>query len=333
MLAGWPQRTKSYSNRYSHRAAALCYKKFTGEFCTPDNMLGDDDLALDDDGVDLAANSDLSRVMSVELNRWTKGEVETFLKTEFDIRRCSPVLVKFVHNKTGGIPAMCKALVRDHHLVFVKNGGHLDCSTIERLGDLALGFKETDINFPVPASIQSYFTKMMDSLNAFENSQFILITLKTATLICVGQEFQSLAFALDTLRACHPLYAQEEDDAWFNDEFDEAIEILCAEGFIREGEFEEQRPHFPRSGRSRNLNREDSAAGGASQHTKPSFYVFCSGFARDVIYNVMLFKQRSELHKQVTAVLAQYEDLMEDANLTVDQELRNALWRHSTLQL
>eukprot|EP01084_Bolivina_argentea_P106163 190063_1 len=157
----------------------MCYKTFRSEYC----LANDYNVITMNDSL-LSHHHDHGAI-TVELPRWTKAEVEEFLRIEFDIKRCSPLLVKFVHNKTGGIPAMCKALVRDHHLVFVKNGGNLDCSAIERLGDLALGFKITDINFAIPASIQSYFGKMLDSLNDYANSQFILITLKTATLICV----------------------------------------------------------------------------------------------------------------------------------------------------
>ena len=334
MIAGWPQRNKSYSNRYSHRDAAMCYQTFREEYCELDEtvILGGNEMrqsALYDN--EKLYNSDTDKAITVELPRWTKSEVEEFLKIEFDIKRCSPMLVKFVHNKTGGIPAMCKALVRDHHLVFVKNGGQLDCSSVEKLGDLALGFKETDIHFPIPASIQSYFAKMMDSLNDYNNSQFILITLKTASLICIGQEFQSLAFALDTLRACHPLFNNSDD--YFNDEFDEAIDILVFEGFIREGSFEEERPQFfrPNAAVQKNFYYQGSHhERSKTLHQRPSFYVFCSGFARDVIYNVMLFKQRSELHKQVSEVLKKYDELLSQSNMA-NSEVRNSLRRHETL--
>merc|ERR1719204_1941709 len=33
LLAGWPQRNKSFSDRYSHRDAAKCYKNFIAKFC------------------------------------------------------------------------------------------------------------------------------------------------------------------------------------------------------------------------------------------------------------------------------------------------------------
>eukprot|EP01083_Nonionella_stella_P298146 1012258_1 len=153
MVTGWPQRNKSYSNRYSHRDAALCYKTFREEYCRKNvinltgngiNIINGSTHLYSESSKDeliratvAGINNNNNGAITVKLPRWTKQEVEEFLKVEFDIKRCSPMLVKFVHNKGGGIPAMCKALVRDHHLVFVKNGGNLDCSTIERLGDLA----------------------------------------------------------------------------------------------------------------------------------------------------------------------------------------------------
>ncbi|ETO23986.1 hypothetical protein RFI_13174, partial [Reticulomyxa filosa] len=262
LLAGWPQDTISYSNRFSHMDAAGLYH----------------DLKDDYDGV---------RPHVVRLQPWDKKQTEEFLKKEFDIQTCSPLLVKFIYNKTGGVPGLAKALVRDRSLVFVKNGGQLDCPTIERLGDICLGVKDTDIFFPIPQPIQSYVTKMVDALVPYENSQFILITVKVMqnednfyyyTTLCVGQEFLSIAFALDSLRACHPL----NDSETFEEEFKYSIEVLEEEEFIREGEEGESHEGI-QSGR---------------------FYVFNLGLLRDVIYTLMLFKQRSAFHKSIIKVFS-----------------------------
>ena len=170
------QRNKSYSNRYSHRNAATCYQTFREEYCGGDEyvVLGGNTMrqsakaknlkmGVDDDLY--STNSD----KAITITTMEKCEVR-ILKIEFDIKRCSPMLVKFVHNKTGGIPAMYQALVRDHNLVFVKNGGNLDCSSIERLGDLALGLKK-QILISQFQRLYNIFLKMLDSLNDYNNSQ------------------------------------------------------------------------------------------------------------------------------------------------------------------
>ena len=92
LLSGWPQDSKCFSNRFSHRDAAVSYHTLREEF----------------------------KPMLIELPRWSKYQTELFLKQEFDIQKCSPLLVKFIHNKTGGIPAMVKELVRDQNLIFDK---------------------------------------------------------------------------------------------------------------------------------------------------------------------------------------------------------------------
>ncbi len=241
------------------------------------------------------------------------------------------------------INIICKKIKSNNSVINLggdsHHDGNLDCSTIERLGDLALGFKETDISFPIPASIQSYFCKMLDSLNDYANSQFILITLKTAALICIGQEFHSLAFALDTLRSCHPLF-NDSDDIYFNDEFEEAIEILVFEGFIREGFEFEAHLEFHQFQNRKQKQKLDfygftdannvSTNNNNNNNTPSFFYVFTSGFCRDVIYNLMLFKQRSELHKSVSEVLSKYDSLLTASNM-INNEVRNALRRHETL--
>ena len=69
-----------------------------------------------------------------------------------------------------------------------------------RCGDLEKGFRYSDISLPIPYPIQSYFTKMMDSLD-----QFSLLTLKTASVIAVGQHYLSKTFGYRVLRKIHPL--------------------------------------------------------------------------------------------------------------------------------
>merc|ERR1712190_76836 len=72
--------------------------------------------------------------------------------------------------------------------------------------------------------------------------------------------------------------------------------------------------------------------GGTNKKKNESvFYVFCSGFARDVIYNLMLFKQRSVLHKQICEILGKYQQLLLAANVADIAELENALKRHRKL--
>lgn len=134
------------------------------------------------------------------LPKWTKQEVRDFLKEEFDIEKPSKNVLHFIVNKTDGIPGMVKCLVHDPNLLFLKHGGHLDCSQIERCRDIQSGSRYSDINLPIPYPIQSYYTKMLDSLD-----QFALLSMKCAAVIAVRQEFLSVSFSYDMLISCHPL--------------------------------------------------------------------------------------------------------------------------------
>lgn len=269
------------------------------------------------------------------LPKWTKQEVRDFLKHEFDINHTTKHVLQFIMNKTDGIPGMIKCLVHDQKLLFLKHGGHLDCSKIERCGDLNLGFKLSDINLPIPYSIQSYFTKMLDSLE-----QFCLLTIKTASVISVGQEYLSVSFAYDMIERVHPL----RNENGFTLQLHHALNTLIKEKFIcvlntshyntansRNEDtysFEDEQNNFDESS---NSNKADTNRtlfeGDIQQHNIYTFYHFTSGYLRDVTYGNMLYKQRSVLHKRLK------EQLDEELQTRDDKIFRQCRNRHHILSL
>eukprot|EP01084_Bolivina_argentea_P022233 41323_1 len=212
------------------------------------------------------------------LPKWTKQEVRDFLKFEFDIEKPSKNVLHFIVNKTDGIPGMIKCLVHDKNLLFLKHGGHLDCSQIERLRDLQSGSRYSDINLPIPYAIQSYYTKMLDSLD-----QFALLTIKCAAVIAVGQEFLSVSFSYDMLFSCHPLRPDTKYDDNFNSELHSALSLLEKDRFVYK---------FKQNKLTQEMIR---LSDGQDKHDNETFYVFASGFLRDVTYGNMLYKQRSAI--------------------------------------
>eukprot|EP01083_Nonionella_stella_P081021 222958_1 len=220
------------------------------------------------------------------LAKWTKQEVRDFLKFEFDIEIASKKVLHFIMNKTSGMPGMIKCLVHDHNLLFLKHGGHLGCTQIERCRDIQSGSQYSDINLPIPYAIQSYYTKMLDSLD-----QFALLTIKCAAAIAVGQEFFSVSFSKDMLFCCHPLNSStlahnDETNIGFDSELDDALALLEKDRFIHKKRVK--------------LTQEMISLSGTANET---FYVFASGYLRDVTYCNMLYKQRSQIHKKVQTIL------------------------------
>ena len=249
------------------------------------------------------------------LPKWTKQEVRDFLKEEFDIEKPSKNVLHFIVNKTDGIPGMVKCLVHDQNLLFLKHGGHLDCSQIERCRDIQSGSRYSDINLPIPYPIQSYYTKMLDSLN-----QFALLTMKCAAVIAVGQEFLSVSFSYDMLFSCHPLRPEigpEEEQAEFVRELHEALSQLEQDRFFYK---------FKQSKLTQEMIRLSDHGDQKRKHDNETFYVFASGFLRDVSYGNMLYKQRSSIHKRVKKMLDQKP-------FNTDELVMNSIRRHHLLSL
>jgi len=246
------------------------------------------------------------------LPKWTRQEVRHFLKFEFDIEKLSNNVLHFIVNKTDGIPGMVKCLVHDQNLLFLKHGGHLDCSQIERCGDIQSGSRYSDINLPIPYAIQSYYTKMLDSLD-----QFALLTIKTAAVMAVGQEFLSVSFSYDILHSCHPLRSghAEHSNKSFSEELHAALSLLERDRFVYK---------FKQNKMTQEMIRLSDHENHKHCHDTETFYVFTSGFLRDVAYGNMLYKQRSAIHKRIKKVLDPFH---------TDDLVQNCIRRHHLLSL
>jgi len=248
------------------------------------------------------------------LPKWTKQEVRDFLKYEFDIEKPSKNVLHFIVNKTDGIPGMVKCLVHDQNLLFLKHGGHLDCSQIERCRDIQSGSRYSDINLPIPFAIQSYYTKMLDSLD-----QFALLTIKTAAVIAVGQEFLSVSFSYDMLYSCHPLRNDmtQEDENEFANELHDALSLLERDRFVYK---------FKQNKLTQEMIRLSDHEDQKHKHDNETFYVFASGFLRDVTYGNMLYKQRSNIHKRV-------QKMLDREPFNSDELVQQCMRRHHLLSL
>eukprot|EP01083_Nonionella_stella_P306186 1071208_1 len=251
------------------------------------------------------------------LAKWTKQEVRDFLKFEFDIEIASKKVLHFIMNKTSGMPGMIKCLVHDHNLLFLKHGGHLGCTQIERCRDIQSGSQYSDINLPIPYAIQSYYTKMLDSLD-----QFALLTIKCAAVIAVGQEFLSVSFSYDMLYSCHPLRSQTSTstsaaDSMFNGELHEALTLLEKDRFVYK---------FKQNKLTQEMIRLSDHEDQFHKHDNETFYVFASGFLRDVTYGNMLYKQRSAIHKRV-------KKMLDREPFNNDELVQNCIRRHHLLSL
>merc|ERR1719361_2499543 len=247
------------------------------------------------------------------LPKWSKQEVRDFLKEEFDIEKPSKNVLHFIVNKTDGIPGMVKCLVHDQNLLFLKHGGHLDCSQIERGRDIQSGSRYSDINLPIPYPIQSYYTKMLDSLD-----QFALLTMKCAAVIAVGQEFLSVSFSYDMLFSCHPLRQEvSADDGEFVEELHTALSQLERDRFVYK---------FKQNKLTQTFIRLSDHEDQKHKHDNETFYVFASGFLRDVSYGNMLYKQRSSIHKRV-------KQMLDREPFNTDELVQNSIRRHHLLSL
>ena len=229
----------------------------------------------------------------VVLSKWPKHEVRKFLHNEFDVQYVNKDVLKYIMHKTDGIPGMVKSLIHDPNYLFLSHGGILECSMIERCGDLEHGYRYSDINIPVPYPISSYYTKMLDSLE-----QFALLTLKTASVISVGQEYLSVSFAYDVLESVHPLkHEAYRDENKYKRHLHRALDRLEKEQFIV---CYNQNPNNGSNNYNNNGNKKKKKR---KKHDQNTFYIFTSGFMRDVTYSNMLFKQRSQIHKNCKILL------------------------------
>ncbi len=286
MLCGWPMDTRSMTYLVSseEREVVSEYHELRDSFCDT----------------------------TLRLPKWNKLQCREFLQSEFDIDVCSKRVLQFIVNKTDGIPGMVKTLVHDDMLVFLKHGGHLDCSMIEKCGDLEMGFRHSDINLSIPYAIQSFYTKMLDSLD-----QFSLLTIKCSSVISVGQEFLSVTFSYDMLYNVHPLSNSSNNGGipgsnFFKRELHKALNTLEMDEFVTKFDTENKR-----------LTGLSEFEG---KHNNTMYYVFSSGYLRDVTYSNMLYKQRSAIHKKIY-------DLLDKPPFNVDVSVQQSIRRHKLLSV
>merc|ERR1719410_915250 len=124
------------------------------------------------------------------------------------------------------------------------------------------------------------------------------------------------------LFSCHPLRPTLDDDEVDEDDTF-SIELHAALSLLKKDRFVYQ---FRQNKLTQEMIRLSDHKDQKHKHDNETFYVFASGFLRDVSYGNMLYKQRSSIHKRV-------KKMLDRPPFNSDDLVQNCIRRHHLLSL
>ena len=128
----------------------------------------------------------------LQLDFWQPKHTLEMISRLFRAKSSDPELVALIHERTGGHPLFCTkfaSALKSVNAIIVDDG-------YVRFSDKAINQLDWDLDLPVPYHIQRVVASHVDILSP---SQIIL--LKVASIICVGNSADSVAFKLDVVRS------------------------------------------------------------------------------------------------------------------------------------
>jgi class 3 adenylate cyclase len=261
-------------------------------------------------GIVTKLKEDTKSVEQIAISPFTVTDVGKLLASSLDVNKLDDRLVKFVEERSGGRPAFCyktlSALQRADALKVDGDACVIAPKFLQRLDGI--------LEISIPRKVQRITNSHLDRLSPSQ-----MFVMRVGATICLGQELgRTLYFELEMLKASFPIREYSEQT------IEEDVEWLCANGYLKRMTTLECFPEF-----DEDVDEEHS-----------HLYSFSYGFVVDVIYQLMLYKQRRSIHRLVANYLEENRGVMVDGELhnvdlhtqlAVDHEEANAIVANDTL--
>ena len=253
---------------------------------------------------------DLSEV--IEVHAFRKDETLEILAQHFGVRSVDPELLKIIHERSGGVPLFIQKfistllmkqaiVIEDHAVTFT---------------DMWADRVTADVELTIPYRVQRIAASHLDNLDPQH-----MMVLNVAAVLCIGKATGCNEFAVSILKAAHPINDHKKN-------VDSVLGVLEKYGFL--APIDNDVPENNNRA-SRSFVRVDSSSplamltSGSTQAKPAQRYRFTYGFLRDMVYQLMLYKQRKRIHDLAATYLqSQLEMFLSDEDISSDIHARHA---------
>jgi len=208
----------------------------------------------------------------------------------FSVQSVDPVLADVVHERTGGRPLFCLKLAK----LLKKRRAVVVTEHDNKCGFSKKWMKENSPwqrHIPVPYRVARITSSHIDILTPSQ-----LLLLKLASVICMGQGTCSRTFRLDVLHDTHPIRAYRKTILEDLQKLEQYL-FITSSMQRRTSIPYNHKPVYQTSITTTEMYKATSTS--AQHRMRRLTFAFRYGFLREVIYELMLFKQRRNLHQLV----------------------------------